>query len=148
MTESIIFLLTSIPICISDIKTQKIPDAFTLLSLSLLTLYRVLATKTMLWLYLLTALLAPLFLMIIRFVSKKGLGWGDVKYGSACGMYAGPLAVFLGFFFAALLAALVITIQKKWHSDKAIAFAPFITAGTLLAGILFNMPFFSILTKY
>ena len=63
-------------------------------------------------------------------------------------MYAGPLAVFLGFFFAALLAALAITIQKSWHSDKAIAFAPFITAGTLLAGILFNMPFFSILTKY
>jgi prepilin signal peptidase PulO-like enzyme (type II secretory pathway) len=83
----------------------------------------------------LLSLLAPLFLMIIRFVSKKGLGWGDVKYGSACGMYAGPLAVFLGFFFAALLAALTITIQKKWHSDKAIAFAPFLALGTAVAGL-------------
>lgn len=148
MIISVIFLLTSIPVCIYDIRTQKIPDAFTLLSFSLVTLYRVLFDRSGIWLYVLAAVLAPLFLTIIRFASKKGLGWGDVKYGAVCGMYAGPVLVFLGFFISAVLAVIVITIQRKWKSGNPIAYAPYLTASTLAASILFNMPFFSILSQY
>lgn len=136
LTSLVIFLLFAIPVSVFDLKTGKIPDILTLFGTLILLLYHFAVNRKEALIYIMSALLAFLLLLAIRYSTKKGLGWGDIKFGAVCGAYAGPIAVFGGFILAAFFAGIYFFIQKRaknWKKDKAFPFAPFLALGTLFS---------------
>lgn len=79
-------------------------------------------------------------LMLCRFFSRGGIGYGDVKIltalGTVMGLYGTISTIFLAE-VAALLAALVLMLLRKASFKDSLPFAPFIYIGfalTLLLG--------------
>lgn len=66
------------------------------------------------------------------FAGRDALGMGDVKLVAICGFFLGWQMVWLGLFFAASIALIVILIFQKNRKSK-IPFAPFIGLGCFLA---------------
>jgi prepilin signal peptidase PulO-like enzyme (type II secretory pathway) len=87
--------------------------------------------------YLIAALGAPLFFLLIYLVSKgKWLGFGDVKLGILLGLILGwpkiLLALFLSFLIGGIMGiGLIIFLKKKLKSE--VPFAPFLITGTFIA---------------
>ena len=133
LCAAIIFLIFSIPICICDIRSLKIPDFLNLLLGLILLAYRGLFSWNDYFIYIACALLAFLLFWGVRRISKLGLGWGDIKYSPSCALVCGQLC-FPGFLVSSIFCALYFLIVKLFkHSDKAekAPFAPFMALGTL-----------------
>ena len=133
LCAAIFFLIFSIPICICDIRSLKIPDFLNLLLGIILLAYRGLFSWNDYFIYIACALLAFLLFWVVRRISKLGLGWGDIKYSPSCALVCGQLC-FPGFLVSSIFCALYFLIVKLFkHSNKAqkAPFAPFMALGTL-----------------
>lgn len=136
IVSPILFLLFAIPISIFDVKNKKIPDLLNYMSTIVLLCYRAVTLKKECLIYVLSAALAVLLMLIVRFATRKGIGLGDIKFSACCGAYAGPVAVFVGFVIAAIISFICISIlthKGKHKKGEAFAFAPFLAGGTLLS---------------
>lgn len=131
----ILFLLFSIPIVVYDMRTMRIPDIITYTGIVTMLCYRFACTRDELLIYIAAAVISVLLFIMVRVSSKRGLGWGDVKYSALCGLYAGPIAVFGGYILASVFAGIWYLIRKrqgKMASTSAFPFAPFMAAGTTI----------------
>lgn len=75
-------------------------------------------------------------LLLVHFISKGGIGMGDVKLLGVIGAYVGISGIMPITFLAVLVSAvysIVLLIRKKIKLKEEIPFAPFVLAGTLLA---------------
>lgn len=83
------------------------------------------------------ALLAGGFFCLLRFFSRGGLGWGDVKYVAVLGLWLGGrgtvAAVSLAITLGGLLA--VALLMRGWSRNRALPFGPFLSLGAYLAYI-------------
>jgi prepilin signal peptidase PulO-like enzyme (type II secretory pathway) len=74
--------------------------------------------------------------LIVYFVSRKGLGGGDVKFMSAAGLYLGLsnalTATLIGTIFAALTGLILIALKRINRKDS-IPLVPFLYLGILIA---------------
>ncbi len=120
---------------LEDVETHKIHDSATLCVLLLGVLYCFISEKTVLhWgLGLLgnTAVMGLLYLL-----SRKAIGFGDVKLTISLGAFMGPWASFYLLFHASwlgALAALMGLASRKMRTGQEIPFVPFLAAGYLLA---------------
>ena len=80
-------------------------------------------------------LLAGAVLLLVYFVSRKGLGGGDVKLMTVAGLYLGydgALSALLYGSVLAALSALVLILGKKMTAKDAIPLVPFLYVGILL----------------
>ena len=75
-------------------------------------------------------------LYLIAEVSRGGMGGGDIKLaalmGAFLGIRNGVVALFAGFLLGALVGIVLLVMKKKGRKD-AIPFAPFLSAGALVA---------------
>jgi len=73
---------------------------------------------------------------LIAFISKGGMGGGDVKLAAFLGFFLGPylggLALLLGFLMGGLIGIVLMLAGKKTGKD-VIAFGPYLALGGLLA---------------
>ena len=80
-------------------------------------------------------LLAGAVLLLVYFVSRKGLGGGDVKLMTVAGLYLGydgALSALLYGSVLAALSALVLILGKKMTAKDTIPLVPFLYVGILL----------------
>ncbi|HIR53685.1 MAG TPA: prepilin peptidase [Candidatus Onthovicinus excrementipullorum] len=80
-----------------------------------------------------------LVLLLLSFITKGGLGMGDVKLVAAMGYLSGIAASFYSFFFATvlcLIVTLVLLISKRKKLKDELPFGPFLYLGYVLAIIL------------
>lgn len=139
VVSAIIFVGFSIPIAVYDLRTMKIPDILTYMGLVTLLCYRFACTRKELVAYICTAIISLCLFTLVRNFSKKGLGWGDIKYSALCGLYAGPIVIFIGFVLSAIFCGvyfLILKIAKKYEKNMAVPFAPFMALGTLSVTVM------------
>ena len=75
-----------------------------------------------------------LFLLII-FVSRGGIGWGDVKMAALIGLVTGFPLIFVALFLAVILGGLVagtLLLLKIKKRKEGIPFAPFLSLATIV----------------
>ena len=80
-----------------------------------------------------------LVLLLLSFITKGGLGMGDVKLVGAMGYLSGIAASFYSFFFATVLCLIVtlaLLISKRKKLKDELPFGPFLYLGYVLAIIL------------
>lgn len=80
-----------------------------------------------------------IFLLLCSFISKNGLGMGDVKIMGLLGIYHGLTGIFSQLFFSLLVAfiiAIYFLIRKEKKSKDSIAFAPAMLVGCVIATVL------------
>ena len=90
------------------------------------------------------ALAAGNGLLLINLVNPRGMGMGDVKLAVVLGLFLGwldlahvALGLFLGFLLGALGGVLLILARRRTRSQH-VPFAPFLSAGALLAVLAGN----------
>ena len=129
-----------------DIKEKRIPNALVLAILAgwILTVipqlfYDIEPTLTLIMDGALGSAICGALLLLVYFISRKGLGGGDVKFMAAAGLYLGFQGVLPAILVGSILAGLaggVLILLKKIGRKDSIPLAPF-----LYAGILFTVFF-------
>lgn len=88
-------------------------------------------------------------LYLIRYISKEGLGMGDVKLGTAAGIWLGPqvsvVALYISFILGGLyvICYLLMMVKRDGRNSlwkirkKAIPFGPFLVLGSTI-GLLYG----------
>ena len=79
--------------------------------------------------------IAAVVMLAVYFVSRKGLGGGDVKLMCAAGLYLGYDGALTALLYGSVLAAvtaLALIVAKKISVKDAIPLVPFLYAGMLL----------------
>ena len=87
--------------------------------------------------YLLAAIIASGFFLVIFLISKgRWMGFGDVKLAVLMGLLLGVnnvlAALFLAFFFGAIISIILIVLREKKLKSE-IPFGPFLIIGTFMA---------------
>lgn len=129
-------LLTSliIPITVSDIAYQKIPNKILLFFTPLFMIYRFIYPLAPWWDSILGALIAFTLVFLIIVISKGGMGMGDLKYYTLFGLIFGTKYFFLLFFLSTLYGVVIGVIKMKVEGTGGktrIAFGPFIGLAAL-----------------
>lgn len=118
-----------IPVTVSDIKYQKIPNSFLLFFTPIFIAYRVFYPLTPWWNSLLGAGAAFLLLFLLVIASRGGMGMGDVKYLTLLGFLFGLEGFLLILLLSTVLGVIIglIKIYLKGGDRKTkLAFAPFL----------------------
>ncbi|HHV63640.1 MAG TPA: prepilin peptidase [Peptococcaceae bacterium] len=129
------FVAFLIALAFIDIATFRLPDVL-VLGIVLIGLINPLLTKDPLfWLSLLGAGTAGGVFTLIAYFYPEGMGWGDVKFVAALGLYLGVPGIFSAVFFASLLGVIIgglrIIVYKKDFKDP-IPFGPFLAGGAVI----------------
>ncbi len=124
-------------IFVYDLKHYIIPDKILLPAIIITFLYQLFVNFSLLPNYLFATIIAAGFFLVIFLISKgKGMGFGDVKLavlmGLLLGVYNVLAALFLAFFFGAIIG-LILMVYKKKSLKSEIPFGPFLITGTFIA---------------
>jgi leader peptidase (prepilin peptidase)/N-methyltransferase len=123
-------------IIVSDINYMLIPDKILIWFAGFFLLERIIWSLAPWWDSLLGAGTGFILLLIIAFVSKGGMGGGDIKLYALLGFVLGFKLVLLSFFLSTLFGAVIggfALLFKIVKRKQPIPFGPFIAAGTLTA---------------
>jgi len=125
-----------IVIFVYDFKHYEIPDKVLFPAIAITFLYDLFLTGNISN-FLLAGLIGFVFFFSIFFVSKGNwMGFGDVKFAILMGLLLGVsnilLALFLAFFFGAIIGIILMMFEKKGFKSE-IPFGPFLVFGTFLA---------------
>lgn len=158
LAETALFLLFAVPLSVMDIRKFRISLVLTFSGIAAFAAYRLLlagflfpesgfAFKKELLHLILSLATSFLAFFMARVFSGNGLGKGDVIFGILTAEYCLFWVNLAGIFLSAVLGILFYLglavrdrfMKKNWISRPvfAIPFIPFITAGALLARILF-----------
>jgi len=133
------FFLVSILVIVAtvDLKFSLIPTSFVYLASLVALVYNFIFLTQDAFIHNVgAAFLAAVVFGLIVFVTRgKGMGSGDITLAFLMGLVLGfsqmVLAVFLAFFFGALVSVFLIILGKK-HFGQTIPFAPFLVLGFLI----------------
>lgn len=123
-------------ITVSDIHYMMIPDKILLVFAGLFLFERIMWPLTPWWDSPLGALIGFSLLLLIAFVSKGGMGGGDIKLFALIGFVLGVKLLLLSFFLSTLYGAvfgMIALLTRMVKRRQPIPFGPFIVAGTLSA---------------
>lgn len=87
------------------------------------------------WVFLVAAFGSAVFLFVLALIWPGGMGMGDVKLALLMGAVLGSavvVALFLAFFFGALVGLVLILSKRKTRKD-AIPFGPYLALGSVIA---------------
>ena len=122
-------------IAVVDIKTFRIPDIL----LVVFALFIIILEERQSYLYTLvrfSSAMLSLLLFAAVWHYTQGMGLGDVKYATLLGYLLSPEKLTYAFITAALLGIIVYMIGVilfHWTKTTKIPFAPFLSAGAILA---------------
>jgi leader peptidase (prepilin peptidase) / N-methyltransferase len=134
-----LFIVSSlIVVFFADLKYGIIPDKIVFPAVFVSFLYIILNTSYLILPYLLSAIAACLFFLLLFFGTKgRGMGFGDVKFAFFMGLVLGYPNIIVGLYIAFLTGAIVGCILILWRKKKlkgaSIPFGPFLVLGTILA---------------
>lgn len=123
-----------IPITVSDIVYQKIPNNILLFFTPLFILYRLINPLTSQWNSFLGSLFAFILIFVVILLSKGGMGIGDLKYYTLFGFIFGMPKFLLLFFLSTIygtIAGLTIVKIKRTGRKTKFAFGPYIGLAAL-----------------
>jgi len=123
-----------IPITVSDLVYERIPNRILLFFTPLFVVYRVMYPLASFWSSILGAIVAFALVFLIIFFSKGGMGMGDLKYYTLFGFIFGVQSFLLLFFISTLYGTIAgIVIMKKNQSGlkTRLAFGPYIGLAAL-----------------
>lgn len=132
-------MLGALVIAIHDIRTYKIPDFYLALLLIALVVYDFIFSRADFINHVAGFFVAGLFLLFIYLFTKQGMGFGDVKYSAVIGYFLGIIWWAGALFIASvsgILFFICIRIIRKWDFQRRFPFAPFLSFGAVLTGIL------------
>lgn len=121
---------------LTDLREKLILDIVTIPCLLLLILLRLFIGEQSFYFYLMGGLVGFLLLAGIAWVSRGGMGGGDIKLFAAIGVALGPWLTLMSFVLASFLGAIIgvlLMIFGLVERKQPIPFAPFIAVGTLIA---------------
>jgi leader peptidase (prepilin peptidase)/N-methyltransferase len=135
-----LFYISSVLIIIFvyDLKHCLIPDKVLFPAIAITLIYNLIPPYD--WQHIfynfLAVLIASGFFLIIFLISRgKWMGFGDVKLAVLMGLLLGLpgvlVALFLAFFFGAIIGVILMVFEKKSLKSE-IPFGPFLIAGTLI----------------
>ena len=129
----IVFLVFS---AMFDLKYMILPDFSTVILITVAFLGVVFDEPNVIP-YLLSALVASGFLLILNLITKgKGMGMGDVKLAIFMGLFLGPQKTIVAFYVAFIVGAiygLILMALKKAKKKSQIPFGPFLILGIFVA---------------
>lgn len=135
----VLMVIILILIAAIDAKTKVINQRL-LLVLLLGSIFAVFASQEVSLISAFAAMLLMfLILSLIYLVSKKALGWGDVKLCVCIAPYLGIEGAFTMLFAAMVLCGLIsilLLLGSKAKRPSEIPFAPFVALGTIIALLL------------
>jgi prepilin signal peptidase PulO-like enzyme (type II secretory pathway) len=148
MTVSLIFLFyvssALIIIFIYDLKHYIIPDKILFPAIGITLIYNLIPPyniQQILYTFLAVVVAAGFFLLIFLVSEGKWIGFGDVKLAVLMGFLLGLpnvlVALFLAFFFGAIIGIILMALQKKGLKSE-IPFGPFLITGTFMAMLYGN----------
>lgn len=123
-------------ITVSDLTYMLIPDKVLLVFTGIFIIELIIEPLSPWWDSLAGAAVAFIMLLAIAIISKGGMGGGDIKLFTVLGLVLGVKLVFVSFFFANLIGAIIGIIGMaigKIERKKPIPFGPFIAIGTIMA---------------
>ncbi len=144
-----LFTAFSIPILVSDCKTQSFPRIFVQVGIFILVaghlicflhtkMFNILSFIQYFAPYIVSTFSSFLLLVLTKKVSKNGLGNGDILYGAMCSLALEFPKIPIGYIFSCLYAFIAFLFKWKAKSkDKTakLAFTPFMFAGSLSAQV-------------
>ena len=129
-----------------DLRTRRIPNSLVLLMLASWILVMIprlfYDTDMAVALFVDSAVgfaIGGVIFLLVYFISRKGLGGGDVKFMAVVGLYlgsAGILPAMLCGTVLAALTALMLILLKRISKKDAIPLSPFLYAGILVTVFL------------
>lgn len=135
----VVFTISALLISLDDVRSYKVPLSCIYVVLFLLVLYDILFCKERIVVNCIGALINFFVFFIVRLITKKGLGFGDVQYSLLTGYYSG----FPMLFFSNLLASFaglcwfgIYFMRHKTVRKIKVPFAPFMAFGSFSVGIL------------
>ena len=82
--------------------------------------------------------------LLVRLVSKGGIGMGDIKLFAIVGLYVGKQDILRAMFLSLVIALFVLLgrkLRKKLEKKQEVSFGPFVAVGTMLM-LVMNVPIF------
>lgn len=131
---ALLLIALIIPITVSDLVYQKIPNRILLFFTPLFIFYRIIYPLKQFWNSLAGALFAFVLVFLIIYLSKGGMGIGDLKYYTLFGFIFGVSHFLLLFFlstFYGVIAGITIMKVKETGRKTKIAFGPYIGLAAL-----------------
>ena len=80
--------------------------------------------------------------LLVRLVSKGGIGMGDIKLFALVGLYVGKEDVLRAMFLSLVIALFVMLgrkLRKQLEKKQEISFGPYVAIGTMLM-LIMNIP--------
>lgn len=131
---SLLLISLIIPTTVSDLVYQKIPNQILLFFTFLFVIYRIIYPLFPYWSSLAGAIFAFSLVFLIIYLSKGGMGMGDLKYYTLFGFIFGFPQFLLLFFLSTLYGVIaglaIMKIKKTGHKTK-FAFGPYIGLAAL-----------------
>lgn len=131
---SLLLIAIIIPVTVSDIIYQRIPNQLLLFFSPLFIIYRLFYPLNSVWDSLLAVVFAFVLVLVIILFSKGGMGFGDLKYFTLLAFVFGFFEFLLLFFLSTLyglIAGLFIMKVRKTGMKTRIAFGPYIGLAAL-----------------
>ena len=123
-------------IFVYDLKHSLIPDKVLLPAIGIMLIYDAINYHQILNNFMAAIVAGGFFLLIFLFSKGRAMGFGDVKLAVLMGLLLGfpkiLVALFLAFFFGAIIGLILIAWQKKGLKSE-ISFGPFLIMGTFIA---------------
>ena len=132
----VIFIIFSVPASIIDIKQKRVPDWIVFPGVAVIIGLRVFCLGDPLMQLLLEMIAGSLILFGIRLLTIGKLGMGDVKFAALMGVFIGFPKWFIAAGLASLIGLLFAVIgllSGMINTNTKIPFAPFLTAGSIVA---------------
>lgn len=136
LMTALLLISMLVVVSVSDIAYMLIPDYILLFFLPLLMICRIISPLDPWYDALLGAATGYLLVALIIFISRGGMGAGDMKLLFVLGLVLGWKHVLLTFFLAALMGSIVGMILKRLNkvaSKQPIPFGPYIAMAAVIA---------------
>ncbi|MGG0656756.1 prepilin peptidase [Rummeliibacillus pycnus] len=135
LVVAILFISLLVIITVSDIVYMLIPDKVLLPFALVLIIMRIFSPLDPWWDAIVGAAVGFGILFVIAFVSKGGMGGGDIKLFFVIGLVLGFKLTIVALFMSAVIGLVAGVVQLMWQkkgSKQPIPFGPWIAVGSVL----------------
>jgi leader peptidase (prepilin peptidase)/N-methyltransferase len=143
----LLFIALLIALTFIDIETFRLPNVLVIIVAATGLVNTFVTGDPVIWRSLGGAVGAGGVFLLIAYFYSEGMGWGDVKFVTALGLYLGSPDIFIAVFIASLSGVIIggikIFLYKK-DLKEPIPFGPFL-AGGALGMLLFGTQLFKII---